>query len=126
MPLELGLLVECYLNCMVIPCLKYFEKARNKIRTGNVRITEAAYNGPGRLPMGLNWVVMSTLRVCICMEGAINISHISSDHLPRKIDRNTMIEIVLQIGNAMVKAIRTSLAPSILADSKMEVERVLK
>jgi len=58
--------------------------------------------------------------------GAMSISHISSDHLPRKIERKTIIEIVLHIGKAIRSAILNSPAPSILADSNISEGNVLK
>ena len=38
-----------YFNMKLIPSLKYLEKHKNKIITGKVNITEAAYIGPGNV-----------------------------------------------------------------------------
>jgi len=43
-----------YFNIKLIPSLKYFEKHKNIITIGVVSSTEAAYIGPGKLPIELN------------------------------------------------------------------------
>lgn len=93
---------------------------------GSVRITDAAYIGPGKEPIGLNCVEISTFNVCILISGEISISHISSFHLCMKIDRNTMVVTDFVIGNAILTRIRIFPAPSILAASNNSFGSVLK
>lgn len=89
---------DFYFSIKLIPSLKYFEKQRNRIIIGNVKITDAAYIGPGNAPIGLNWVEINTFNVCISILGDINISHINSLHRCINIDRKTIVVTDFVIG----------------------------
>ena len=87
------------------------------ITIGNVNITDAAYIGPGKFPIGLNCVEINTFNVCIFIFGDISISHISSDHLVINVDKNTIVVTDFVTGKAICHNIFSSEAPSILAAS---------
>ena len=93
---------------------------------GSVKMTEAAYIGPGKAPIGLNCVEMSTFNVCMLISGEISISHISSLQRYIKMDKNTIVVTDLVIGKAIIARIFKLPAPSILAASKTSSGIVLK
>ena len=86
----------------LIPSLKYLEKHKNRIITGSVSTTEAAYMGHGSVEFWLNCVVIITLSVCIFESGATSISHINSFQRVIKTDKNTMMLIDLVEGSAIL------------------------
>ena len=86
----------------LILSLKYLENIKNSTIIGIVNITDAAYIGPGKAPIGLNCVEINTFKVCISIAGATNISHINSPHLCMKIDKKTIVVTDLAIGKAIV------------------------
>jgi DNA replication protein DnaC len=83
-------------------------------------------NGPGKFPIALNCVVISTFNVCILISGETSISHISSFHRVINMDKNTIMVTDFVIGIAILTIIPNSLMPSILAASKISSGRVLK
>ena len=119
-------LTEFYFSIKLIPSLKYFEKQRNRTIIGNVKMTDAAYIGPGNAPIGLNCVEINTFNVCISILGEINISHINSLHRCINIDKKTIVVTDFVIGKAIVAIILKLPAPSILAASKTASGSVLK
>ena len=93
---------------------------------GSVKITDAAYIGPGKAPIGLNCVEINTFNVCILISGEISISHISSFHLCMNIDKNTIVVTDFVIGKAILVSILRLPAPSIFAASNTSFGMVLK